>query len=129
MGSSTLRAELSQRLQRDPQGVIRALRSAGIKMTKEDELNVNQGRLDQFSDEQLQQRFNKKVLEALGIKCDQPNAQNCGGKKAQPNNPQSQGCGNKCGNKGPNPRQQNSQPQSKNQNSQQNSQPQNKNQR
>jgi hypothetical protein len=68
MNTSALRAEIKQRLQKDPQGVIRALKTAGVKLSKQDETSVNQSWIDQFSDDQLQQRFNKQVLEALGIK-------------------------------------------------------------
>jgi hypothetical protein len=71
MNTSALRAEINQRIQKDPQAVIRALRSAGVKLTKEDESHFNQKWVEGISDEQLKQHFNKEVLTALGIKWEQ----------------------------------------------------------
>ena len=67
MGQEQLRQKLTQRLSKDSQGVIRTLKSAGIKLSPAEEAGISRGNLDQFSDSQLQERFNTKVLGMLGI--------------------------------------------------------------
>lgn len=62
-----LRQKLTQRLSKDPQGVIRTLKSAGVKLSQQEEAGISRGSLDQFSDAQLGERFNPKVLGMLGI--------------------------------------------------------------
>lgn len=67
MDSSYIRARIKQRLRTDPQGVIDALNAAGVKLSQQEEFAVSHGSLDQFSDAQLGERFNSKVLGILGF--------------------------------------------------------------
>lgn len=67
MGQEMLRQKISQRLSKDPQGVIRTLKSAGVKLSSAEEAGISRGSLDQFSDAQLGERFSPKVLGMLGI--------------------------------------------------------------
>ncbi len=67
MGQEMLREKLTQRLSKDTQGVIRTLKSAGVKLSQQEEASISRGSLDQFSDAQLGERFNPRVLGMLGI--------------------------------------------------------------
>jgi hypothetical protein len=67
MGQDMLRQKITQRLSKDPQGVIRTLKTAGVKLSSAEEAGISKGSLDQFSDAQLGERFNSKVLGMLGI--------------------------------------------------------------
>jgi hypothetical protein len=67
MGHEMLRQKITQRLSKDPQGVIRTLKTAGVKLSSAEEAGISKGSLDQFSDAQLGERFNSKVLGMLGI--------------------------------------------------------------
>lgn len=62
-----LRDSLRQRLSQDPEGVKRALKSAGFKMSSTEEANFGRNYIDQYSDAELQERFSPKVLGMLGI--------------------------------------------------------------
>lgn len=64
---SVLRQKIAQRVSKDAQGVIQALKSAGVKLSTDEEAGISQGSIDQFSDVQLGERFNSKVLGVMGI--------------------------------------------------------------
>jgi hypothetical protein len=70
MSTSALRAAIYQRIEKDPQAVIRVLKSAGVRLNNEDESTISQGWLERFSDAQLLERFSQSVLDNLGIKGD-----------------------------------------------------------
>lgn len=67
MSKSTLRDALRQRLNNNSEEVFRALKSSGVMLSKEEENSLRKGSLEGFSDQQLSQRFNAKVLGALGM--------------------------------------------------------------
>jgi hypothetical protein len=70
MSASALRAAIYQKIEKDPQAVIRILKSAGVRLNNEDESTISQGWLERYSDAQLLERFNQSVLKNLGIKGD-----------------------------------------------------------
>ena len=67
MSKSTLRDALRQRLNNNSEEVLRALKSSGVMLSKEEETSLRNGNLEGFSDQQLSQRFNSKVLGILGL--------------------------------------------------------------
>lgn len=67
MQTSSLRKALTQRLSTNSEEVLKALKSSGVMLSKEEEAGLRKGNLQGFTDQQLSQRFNSKVLGALGL--------------------------------------------------------------
>ncbi len=63
----SLRDQLAKYMGKDPSSRVQSIKSAGVNLSAEEEAEISQGKLDQFSDEQLEKRFNRKVLGSLGI--------------------------------------------------------------
>lgn len=67
MKRATLRQVLARFFRDNPENALQILNSQGFSFTKEEESDFRNGNFDSFSDEQLNRRFNSKVLGALGI--------------------------------------------------------------
>jgi hypothetical protein len=67
MATSSLRQALKQRLSTNSGEVLKALKASGVMLSQQEETGLKNGSLEGFSDQQLSQRFNAKVLGALGM--------------------------------------------------------------
>ena len=65
--ATTLRQALTQRLSKNSEEVVKALKSSGMMLSKEEENSLMKGSLEGFSDQALDKRFNAKVLGMLGM--------------------------------------------------------------
>lgn len=63
----TLRQALTQYLTENREGVIQALKTTGTTLTTEQTTSLKNGTLTGFTDTQLTERFNTKVLGLLGL--------------------------------------------------------------
>ncbi|EKD73312.1 MAG: hypothetical protein ACD_45C00365G0013 [uncultured bacterium] len=62
-----LRDALARKVQADPEAVIQACRKAGSALTADEEAAIRARKLEKFSDAQLEDRFNTKVLGLIGL--------------------------------------------------------------
>lgn len=67
MSTSALRAAIHQQLEKDPETVIKILKSVGFRLNDHDQSMISNGWLERFSDAQLLEVFNQTVLDKLGI--------------------------------------------------------------
>lgn len=64
---ATLRQTLTQRLTQNPEAFYKKVMAQNIGLSQSEESCLRQGSLKEFSDQALEERFNSKVLGALGI--------------------------------------------------------------
>ena len=62
-----LRDALARKVQANPEAVIQACRKAGAALTADEEAAIRARKLEKFSDAQLEDRFNTKVLGIMGM--------------------------------------------------------------
>lgn len=66
---NNIKSAIKQRVSKNPDEVLKILKSAGVQLSQTEESEIKSGRLDldKFSDKQLDERFNAKVLGMMGI--------------------------------------------------------------
>lgn len=67
MESKSLRSIVTACIQNDSSSVFKALKSVGISLTQQEIEQLKTGNLEGFTDKELGERFNSKVLTILGI--------------------------------------------------------------
>jgi hypothetical protein len=67
MQSKSLRGAISESIGRDKSSALRALQQSGAQLSSSEQAALKSGNLGAFSDKQLAERFNAKVLGAMGI--------------------------------------------------------------
>ena len=62
-----LRKAIGQYIKQNGNKALETMKSSGVKLSQQEEQSVRSGNLEGFSDQQLEERFNSKVLGFLGI--------------------------------------------------------------